>query len=612
MKNRAKVLSVLLSGAMAFTMASCGGANQGTESKDASSYGSAGQESAAPAEEASSDASGAASMSGPGGGGPPASNAPDEAVIYIENGKEQTANEYTDKQAEIADGYTGVASGDAWVIKDMDMTASQWTTNGIIGSGGGKLRIEDSNFTFHTDESADASKTGGDIIAVDKGTALYLSNDTLTVNGAQRHAVANWGNPSDDEASGDAELMVVNDSTITATGAVGANDADVSEPPSNGALLIYGKARANFSVGQSATYYFNSKCTSEGWGALSTDSAMGNGLDLYAYNTDGIAQGGGYGAYADTNCRVHLYGSRLSSGEIGMIISNNGLLEADDAQNTPDTVLQYDEGTSDYTGQSVVAGRRNAVMMHSPDMMGQGAKSTYTAQIEAKDTLFTTDTSQDSSYFDGTSEKEDYASKYGDATAAYVDYVKGAVFLVKSTSADIELDNVTLHSGAEDNALVKTVVNSDSMGNFLADGDGEKVDPVTVSMTNMEADGNIFHMDYQRRMELQLGEGATLTGAVVGGTFDDWENLWKDYADDDSVNWLPDDSWTTNYGVTMTVANGAVWNVDGDSNLASLTIEKGGKVQAANGGELVVTDENGNEVTLEEGNTYTNIKLVTK
>jgi hypothetical protein len=115
-------------------------------------------------------------------------------------------------------------------------------------------------------------------------------------------------------------------------------------------------------------------------------------------------------------------------------------------------------------------------------------------------------------------------------------------------------------------------------------------------MKNMEANGDVKHMDYQRVMTLSL-ENATLNGAVVSGTMEDWNSLWTAYKKED-CNWLVDTAWNTRYGVKMSVKDGATWNVTGASSLSSLTLEKGGTIKGT-------VQVDGKTVTPAAGKTYT-------
>jgi hypothetical protein len=169
--------------------------------------------------------------------------------------------------------------------------------------------------------------------------------------------------------------------------------------------------------------------------------------------------------------------------------------------------------------------------------------------------------------------------------------------LVRSTSAKIDLKNVRMDSYS--GTLIQSVLSADSMGNFLAPGDGDQVEPISVTMTDMDVVGDIRHEDYQRRMTVTL-ENTTLSGNIVSGTMEDWNSTWSDYAD---VNWVVDDSFDATYGVALTLGKGAVWNVTGESSLRELTVEKGATIN----GDITL---DGEPLSPEPGETYTGEILV--
>jgi hypothetical protein len=233
-------------------------------------------------------------------------------------------------------------------------------------------------------------------------------------------------------------------------------------------------------------------------------------------------------------------------------------------------------------------------MIHAPDMMGEGKAAADCGTLNVVNS--TLSTTRD---LKGT---RDYAATYGNAIGAYVDFISGAAILVKSTSANINLENASIDSYS--GTIAMTVLNSDRMGNFLSEGDAdsEKVKPIAISMKNMKVKGDIKHLDYQRIMTLSLDD-ATLNGMVVSGTMEEWNSLWSDY-DKADCNWLVNDSWNTFYGVRMTMKDGSTWNVSGVSTLSSLMIEDGGVVK----GNIQV---NGQEMTPSTGETYNGKIVVT-
>ena len=231
-------------------------------------------------------------------------------------------------------------------------------------------------------------------------------------------------------------------------------------------------------------------------------------------------------------------------------------------------------------------------MIHAPDMGGAGKAAADCGTLNVINSTLATSRSLKST--------RDYAKHINHAVDAYINYTMGAALLVKSTSANITLDSATFDSF--NRVAVMTVLNSDSMGNFLqAETDGAEVKPIAISMKNMNAKGDIKHMDYQRIMTLSL-ENTTLHGAVVSGTAKEWKALWSAY-DKRDCNWVRDDNWNTCYGVRMTLKNGGTWNVTGKSTLSSLTVENGGSVN----GKVRV---DGKEVTPEAKQTYAGSILV--
>ena len=291
-----------------------------------------------------------------GGAPPPGDGAPETAAIVITDGAENPDAEY---EPGAYSSYLSNVDG-VLTIDGLELTSGDYTFNGLVATGPDSVvRLQKCTIRLGVDSPATDDDTGGAATNIDNGATLYISDSELVVDGAARYVTANYN---------DAKL-IVNNSTVTSTGS-NDNTADVSEPFSNAALLISGTARANFSIGATQTYYYDSVCTAEGWAALSTDSATGNGLDLYAYNTEGIAENGGYSTYADTNCRVWLYGSRLTAAEIGCIISKNGQIHSYGSDSAPEDVMQYHEG-KEVSIDSRIVGGRNAVMIHAPDMMGQ-------------------------------------------------------------------------------------------------------------------------------------------------------------------------------------------------------------------------------------------------
>lgn len=510
----------------------------------------------------------------PGGGGDSAGST---AVAYITDGATDTAKQYgTDSpvRIETAASAVGVTAAEAVGVK---LTSGDYSANGIIVSGaattyriGGKSEFYEvdgkqynSVFLFGADTAVESGASGGTAVAAQGGAKLFIDNTYLRVDGAGRYVTAAYGTSE----------LIVNDSVVYSTGS-NENTTAISEPFSNAALLIYGTARSNFSIGASATYYYNSECLAEGWAALSTDSSTGNGLDLYVYQTYAEAINGGYGTYADFGCRVWLYGSEVKGGELGAILSKSGSINLyDNTAATKDNALRYADEVGATVGtqtvSSALVGGRNAIMLHAPDMMGQGAAATDTGYLTVVNGTLKTDKDLKS--------VRDYGAFYSPAVGAYIDYISGSAILIKSTSCYIDLQNANIET--YNDVLIQTVLNSDSMGNFLAESDsaGSKIDGVIVKMADMDIKGDILHEDYQRKMNIEL-TNTKLEGAIIGSSFDDWYDTWKEYKDDSYCYWLPDTAWSAVYGVNLTLGSGSEWTATENSNLTTLTIKEGASI----------------------------------
>ena len=470
----------------------------------------------------------------------------------------------------------------------------------LLSASNSDVTLTGANITMNVIETVSGNESAGTAAYVDSGT-LTISDSNIEVDGAGRYTVAATGTAT----------MIVEDSVIVAGGDAGANGntAAVNEPASNAGLLISGTSRANFSVGQSHTLYYDSLCVVDGWAALSTDSATGSGLEFVGVNTEALALHGGYGIYADTNCRDYLYGSTLVSAEIGGIISNNGAItvgstaDAETATNQDGhSALEYYSGDTGEDERTTIIAGRNDFQLHSPDMMGEG-NSDYTARLSLSHATLITDDSINENGYEYTSDvngetytiraTEDYAEKYGDAVGAYIDYVTGAAILVKSTSADISLNDVEIQSSTDVALLM--ALNSDSMSRYLKQDVGSGVN---VTITDSITDGDFIHDNYQRDMAVTL-DGSTLNGDITFSTADEWNEKWSGYTGDENACWVNLDAETyitKTHTTTLTLVNGAVWNVKEASELTTLTVSADSVVNGSIEAETTETLDDGTVV----------------
>ena len=455
----------------------------------------------------------------------------------------------------------------------IDLTVRGFSTNGIHVIGG-DYTISNAVITRELTETTGATDSGGYCAGVTDGT-LTITDSTLTSAG--KGGV--FGNYTVYCAE-NGTLVVIRSNIIqrgTAGDPEGYTDA-IMEPGSNGGLLISGYSRANMSMGVTKTYYYGSYVETDGWAAMSTD--MTRDLSFYAYDSVGKAIHGGYGTYADSSCKDYFYGSVLSGAEIGAIIANNGqiyMASGDDA--TPEALAylpadyELTEGYLARDGGSIIEGGRNTVQIHSPEE-SRGVTRGMTAVFSASDTELAT-----RAELDANANLVDWEKDYGVSVADYIDFVKGAVFLVKSAYADIDLTRCTAESTSD--TLLMTAVNSDSMSCYALkehDMTGRGTD---LTITDCEISGDVKAYDYQRNCVVNL-VGSTWRGAYETWTKAQWDAAWSDACKADALcYWVLDDAVYhdgTGNGSTLTVDGASRWVVTGESRLSSLTVAPGGVI----------------------------------
>ena len=352
-------------------------------------------------------------------------------------------------------------------------------------------------------------------------------------------------------------IVVVRNSLLETTGG-GSVEGEISVGNSGG------RARGIQPQGKSLVYLYDTAIVSRTWGAWSTDSAKSS-LDFVAYRSMALSQGG-YGAYADTSCHLFLYGSTSIGSSDGITASNNGEIYAVSSDNTMNDVelraLMDKTGTRNVSWQdydaskgdaieSVIKGGQTAVQFHMPDMGGSGARNGNKATL----------------YMDGGSLITD-ESLLIDDIAAYNMHYAGACLVTKSTQVNARLDGTIMESWS--GVLIHSMINSDSVANNIADGD-EAIGSDYV-LQNMDVTGDIVNDDYQRAMRVTLAN-TTLTGAIYSNTCDDWNALCD--AEFDGQYKLNPDGYETIWGVELTLAEGAVWNVTETSVVTDLVINDG-------------------------------------
>lgn len=496
-----------------------------------------------------------------------------------------------------------------------------------------KLLPRDAAYSVWVEGDSRPDETGGNRgptqVSVSGGAALLVDNAYIYSEGLEGLAISNSG------TSGLGSTLVVKDSLLVTRAYVPAY-AGKSENLPNDPLLVTGADRTTLSGGESVTYYYNTVVTLDGWASISTDGASGDGVEMVAVNTFASSLLGGYGTYADNNCRDYLYGSVLEGAEIGVIIAGTGevyLFDGDDGliggkgyglgSAMSIDPYAFDEVDAGQTGPSVIAGGRNALMMH--------IAGTYTAArsgyFYAKDSALITDRALLS---DENTEYSLNASWYGRELSPniqkYLEYTEGDVILLKSVNAEIVLDNADMES--YNGVLIHSVLNNDT--STPATPAGTNPTGTKISMADMDVTGDILDEDYERTMYLTL-DNTSLTGRIVSGTCESWNTYWMEagYAEDYTIGLASntfgseapldafvhdiimrdDGTWElTEYadeqGTELTLKNGSVWTVTGDSTLTKLTVNAGSVIDG-------VVTVNGAITDVSHGGTWEGVIRVT-
>ena len=440
----------------------------------------------------------------------------------------------------------------------------------------------------------------GLVAAADK---LVIDNSCILTQGASRSALLTSGDT--DTVIRDSKLISLADGWIL---------------PAH--ICISRAARTALLTSSGNTWIYNSAILSDNWGTYSMDAS--DGIDyLYIINSYSENHRGGYGLYvlgmgedyADGNNHVYMYGSRFVSPQYGMIFDNAPYMfmgSMADMASDEHAMDEYDGviAPSEYlteNGESVLAGANNAAIitfdMHAaPDLIGKLEIKNSTLSTAAEDL-----TGEDGAYvghvmdYDGDSVLNDDPIA-GGAGWFGVNYVRGSVFWLRGANADITLDNVTMRS--ETGVLFQSTL--DYTNNGSSNMTGRECLGIGIVMKDMDAQGDILHEDYQRKMYVSL-DGATLTGAANFYSVSEYAGRVRDFIEahyteaeaskaawelargadssllgtpKDICGWLVyDETYDESLGgLELDLMNGSVWNVTGESRLTKLTIGEGCRV----------------------------------
>ncbi len=433
--------------------------------------------------------------------------------------------------------------------------------------------------------------------------------------------------------SGDHETqLVVKDSLLWADGAPGGFIPDFK--------LLVGSARATLILGEDLWFY-NTDIVARDWGAFSHDTNTTD-IQLYAINCYGECYTGGYGIYALNGTQNFMYGTELVSPQYGMFLMGAGEAVFDSIDAADEAALLH-AGDSSFAetvtedGRSVLAGGCNAAIFHvNATVMDPGILTIRNAVVTTMPEDIVSRYGNEM-YFD----LDSYLLspvKYGESWF-YMQQCLGTLFVTRSHGGIINLED-----GAElraaNGVIVQTMIAYDDMaGSIFHDStDTRELEDVTVNIATA-VEGDILHEDYQRSMVINLT--ADYSGLVTTGSITAWNNLWTaenleslliqggmegqfELSDETVANIRSclvreEDTaaYTDVFGVTMNIAAGASWTVEGESSVLALNIEEGGEVIAdkiyvdcAFGADGYLDPATGTEAETLEAGSYENVVLV--
>lgn len=428
--------------------------------------------------------------------------------------------------------------------------------------------------------------------------------------------------------SGDHETqLVVKDCVLWADGAPGGFIPDFK--------LLVGSARATLILGEDLWFY-NTDIVAHDWGAFSHDTNTKD-IQLYAVNSYGETYTGGYGIYALDGTQNYLYGTELVSPQYGMFVMGQGEAVLDSTAAADEAALAYAGDSQFEDRKAILAGGCNAAVFHvNGSVMDPGILTIRNAVV--------------------TTMAEDIVSKYGNEM--YFDlesyllspvkfgeswfYMQSCLGTLVTTRSHGGIINI--EEGAElkaaNGVIVQTMIAYDDMAGsiFRDSGDTRELEDVTVNIST-SVDGDILHEDYQRNMVINVG--ADYTGLVTTGSITAWNNLWSEeglkallieggYEDAFELNdevvanirsCLVREEDTTAYtdvfGVTMNIAAGGCWIVEGESSVLALNVADGAAVVAdaiyvncAFGEDGMLDPATGTAVEALTAGSYENVVLV--
>ena len=428
--------------------------------------------------------------------------------------------------------------------------------------------------------------------------------------------------------SGDHETqLVVKDSVLWADGAPGGFIPDFK--------LLVGSARATLILGEDLWFY-DTDIVARDWGAFSHDTNTTD-IQLYAINSYGETYQGGYGIYALNGTQNFMYGTELVSPQYGMFVMGQGEAVFDNTAAADEAALTYAGDSQFEDKRALLAGGCNAAVFHvNGNVMEPGILTIRNATVSTMPEDIVSKYGNEM-YFD----LESYLLapvKYGESWF-YMKHCLGSLVVTRSHGGIVNIEEGA-ELKASNGVIVQTMLAyDDTAGSIFHDsGDTRELKDVTVNIST-SVEGDILHEDYQRNMVINVG--SDYTGLVTTGSITAWNNLWTaesleallvegGYEDEFSLNdevvanirsclVREEDTaaYTDVFGVTMNIAAGGCWIVEGESSVISLNVADGAAVVAdeiyvncAFGADGMLDPASGTAVDSLVAGSYENVVLI--
>ncbi len=528
----------------------------------------------------------------------------------------------------VKDALTGAAFTEDGV-SGINMKSTSDNFNSIIVDGKVNYTIKDS--VFNIESESDGSQVNdfsgyGAVIGAYNGARVYLDNVEINTKG-----VARLSSFTDENAA-----TVFENSKIKVMGGTlydgyknSANQATMVAPP--WVLGITGNARGtNLEGNCSTTAVIKSDMKANQWGVVSTDA--GSDMQLFMVDADltlmGEGQndpfsknyGSGYGTYAIGSAQEYFYGTNFNVGTYATIITG-GYVHCASSKDVPDLYpLSTDAAKHQFAGLEGAQAEATGFDTANPIKTGiQGSGRVTTINSDAFGFM-------------------SHGKAVIDITDGTVINTNNAVFVQRVGDALINVDGQS-QLNTKDGILLQIMDNDDSlvgMGDMSVmafntafhedegwhEGSLEEgvagTAPVVFNASDVTLNGNLYNGSGNYNMpagpggnggytgipmEINLGAGATLNGAVASTAvmhIDENGNQATDFTID-QYYYLCHLAHKNNFNgvntASVTLTDGAVWNVTGESLIQKLTVGEGCTVN----GDLYV---DGVKTEIEAGKTY--------